>query len=399
MSVGSGTLESLRELNRLRVVDALRTAGRLSRSDIARRTGLSRSTVSTLVAGLVARGFIVETSADGESTPAGQGRPPTMLALDRSAGAAVGVDFDHDRVRVAVSDLSRAVLAEAVEPMDVDHDAGQAMNLAARLIGRVLDEAGIDATRVLGVGVAIAGPVDAPHGTLHRSPILPGWDGVDLADELGTLLDLPIHVDNDANLGALAEVTLGAGRNARHAIYLQISGGIGAGLIIDGRPYRGAFGAAGELGHIVIDDDGAICRCGNRGCLETLASGPALTRLLGESRGTEPTVAEMVALAQAGDLGCRRAIADAGRHVGRALGAMCNLFNPEMVVVGGDLSAAGELLLGPLRESVMRSAVPMATGGLDVVAGVLGERANVLGALALAIAQSEQAVAARIAAA
>ena len=110
-------------------------------------------------------------------------------------------------------------------------------------------------------------------------------------------------------------------------------------------------------------------------------------------------MAEIIALAQDGDLGCRRAIADAGRHVGRAVGALCNLFNPEMVVVGGELSAAGELLLGPLRESVMRSAVPMATEGLDVVAGVLGERANVLGALALAIAQSEQAVAARIAAA
>jgi predicted NBD/HSP70 family sugar kinase len=392
----SGSLESLRELNRLRVVDALRTAGRLSRSDIARRTGLSRSTVSTLVGDLVARGFIVEVP---DSAPAVQGRPPTMLTLDRSAGSAVGVDFDHDKVRVAVSDLSRAVLAEAVRPIDVDHDARAAMDLAASLIEGCLDDAGIDRSRVLGVGVAIAGPVDAAHGALHRSSILPGWDSVDLQAEFGELLGLPVHVDNDANLGALAEVTLGAGRNARHAAYLQISGGIGAGLIVDGRPFRGAFGAAGEMGHMVVDDTGAICRCGNRGCLETVASGPALTRLLAESRGTEPTVAEMIALAHDGDLGCRRAIADAGRHLGRAVGALCNLFNPEMVVVGGDLSAAGELLLGPLRESVMRSAVPMATEGLDVVAGVLGERANVLGALALAIAQSEQAVAARIAAA
>jgi predicted NBD/HSP70 family sugar kinase len=381
-------------------VDALRTAGRLSRSDIARRTGLSRSTVSTLVADLVGRGFVVETEeADGAGGPVSQGRPPTMLALDRSAGAAVGVDFDHDKVRVAVSDLSRAVLAEAVEPMDVDHDAREAMDSAAQLIERSLGEAGLDLTRVLGVGVAIAGPVDAAHGTLHRSPIMPGWERVDLATELGARLGLPIHVDNDANLGALAEVTLGAGRNARHAAYLQISGGIGAGLIVDGRPFRGAFGAAGEIGHMVVDDAGAICRCGNRGCLETVASAPAVARLLGESRGQEPTVAEMIELALAGDLGCRRAIADAGRHVGRAVGALCNLFNPEMVVVGGDLSAAGELLLGPLRESVMRAAVPIATGGLDVVAGVLGKRANVLGALALAIAQSDQAVAARIAAA
>jgi predicted NBD/HSP70 family sugar kinase len=311
----------------------------------------------------------------------------------------VGVDFDHDKVRVAVSDLSRTVLAEAVQTADVDHDAGKSMDLAAQLIDRSLTEAGIEASRVLGVGVAIAGPVDAAHGALHRSSILPGWNGVDLAAELSARVGVPVYVDNDANLGALAEVTLGAGRNARHAAYLQISGGIGAGLIVDGQPFRGAFGAAGEIGHVVLDDNGVICRCGNRGCLETVASGPAVARLLGESRGEEPTVSEMLALALAGDLGCRRAIADAGRHVGRAVGALCNLFNPEMIVVGGDLSAAGELLLGPMRESVMRSAVPLATEGLEVVAGVLGERANVLGALALAIAQSEHAVAARIAAA
>ena len=392
-----GSLEGLRELNRLRVVDALREAGTLSRSEIARRTGLSRSTVSTLVAGLVERGFIVERTEEG-GTPS-QGRPPTMLCLDGSAGSAVGVDFDHDRVRVAVSDLSRTVLAEAVELSDVDHDAARSMDLAARLVDEVLGAAGVDPTRVLGVGVAIAGPVDAAHGSLHRSSILPGWDGVDLADELGRRLGLPVHVDNDANLGALAEVTLGAGRNVAHAAYLQIGGGVGAGLIADGRPFRGAFGAAGEMGHVVVQDDGVICRCGNRGCLETVASGPALARLLADSRGESLSVGQIIRLAQDGDLGARRAIADAGRHAGRALGALCNLFNPEMIVVGGELSEAGELLLGPLRESVMRSAVPMATEGLDVVAGHLGDRANVLGALALAIAQSEQAVAARIAAA
>ncbi|MEA2168702.1 MAG: hypothetical protein QOF76_2002 [Solirubrobacteraceae bacterium] len=389
---------SLRELNRLRVVDELRVRGSASRAEIARCTGLSRTTVSTIVNDLVARGFVRELG-DDNATRGSQGRPPTMLVLDGTAGAAVGVDFDHDKVRVAVSDLSRAVLAEAVETADVDHDSGQSMDLAKQLIERSLAEAKVEAGRVLGVGVAIAGPVDAAHGALHRSPILPGWDGVDLAAELSERVGFPVYVDNDANLGALAEVTLGAGRNARHAAYLQISGGIGAGLIIDGRPFRGAFGAAGEIGHFVVDESGVICRCGNRGCLETVASGPALIRLLAESRGTELTVPEIIALAHDGDLGCRRAIADAGRHVGRAVGALCNLFNPEMIVVGGDLSAAGELLLGPLRESVLRSAVPMATEGLEVVAGVLGERANVLGALALAIAQSEHAVAARIAAA
>jgi predicted NBD/HSP70 family sugar kinase len=244
----------------------------------------------------------------------------------------------------------------------------------------------------------MAGPVDQRTGGMHSTSILPAWAGVDAAAELAARLELPVHLDNDANLGALAEVTLGAGRNARHACYVQISSGIGAGLIVDGRPYHGAAGSAGEIGHITVDERGPICRCGNRGCLETMASGPALTALLRDSRGEDLTVAQMIALAQEGDLGCQRVIADAGRVVGRVVAALCNIFNPEMVVVGGDLSAAGELLLGPLRESVQRSALSIATQGLDVVAGELGERANVLGALALAIAQSEHAVAARIAA-
>jgi predicted NBD/HSP70 family sugar kinase len=399
MAAGSGSLESLRELNRLRVVDALRRHGTLSRADIARITGLSRSTISTLVADLQERGFIIERPDDEPPRVIAQGRPPVLLRLDPSAGIAVGLDFDHTHVRVAVSDLSRTVVAEASVETDVDHDAGASMDLAAEMVRNALDEAGVDSDRVLGVGVAVAGPVDQAHGRLYDSSILVGWQGVDTATELRERLGVPVHIDNDANLGALAEVTLGAGRAARSAVYVQMSSGIGAGLIVEGRPYRGAAGVAGEIGHVAVDENGPICRCGNRGCLETVASIPALVRLVSESRGEELTMDQLVALAKAGDLGCRRAIADAGRVVGRVVGNLCNLFNPEMVVVGGDLSAVGELLLGPLREAVMRAALPAATAGLDVVAGELGDRANVLGALALAIANSEQAVAARIAAA
>jgi predicted NBD/HSP70 family sugar kinase len=312
---------------------------------------------------------------------------------------AVGVDLDHTHVRVAVSDLSRTLVAEASVAADVDNDAARALDAAAAMVRRALDEAGVDLDRVLGVGVALASPVDQAAGRLHRSSILPDWNGVDVVAELSARLGVPVHLDNDANLGALAEVTLGAGRRARAALYVQMASGIGAGLIVDGHPYHGATGVAGEIGHVAVDESGAICRCGNRGCLETLASGPAIARLVSESRGEELDAGRVVALARAGDLGCRRAIADAARIVGRVVGNLCNIFNPEMVVVGGELSAAGELLLGPLREAVMRAALPAATEGLDVVAGELGDRANVLGALALAIAQSEQAVAARIAAA
>jgi predicted NBD/HSP70 family sugar kinase len=207
-----------------------------------------------------------------------------------------------------------------------------------------------------------------------------------------------VHLDNDANLGALAEVTLGAGQSARTAVYVQLSSGIGAGLIVDGRPFRGATGTAGEIGHVTVDEDGDLCRCGNRGCLETLASGPALLKAVEERRGSPVTLTEVIELAAGGDGEVLAVVEQLGRCVGRVVGQICDVLNPEMVVIGGDLSAAGELLVGPLRETVMQVALPPTTRRLQVVAGELGDRANVLGALALAIAQSEQAVAARIAA-
>ena len=167
-------------------------------------------------------------------------------------------------------------------------------------------------------------------------------------------------------------------------------------MIIDGRLHRGARGTAGEIGHVLVDEAGAICRCGNRGCLETVAAGPALVELLQRSRGEELTVGGIVELAQRGDAGCARAIADAGRATGRAVAALCNLLNPEMVIVGGDVGMAGELFLEPMRTAIERYAIAPAVADVSVVAGVLGERAELLGALALAIAQSEH-LAARIA--
>jgi predicted NBD/HSP70 family sugar kinase len=396
MASGSGSLSSLREFNRLRIVDFLRVNGTASRAELSRRTGLSRSTVSTLVSDLQRRGLVVEREGQfaGEGQP---GRPAALLALDPSAGAAVGIDFNHDKVRVAVSDLSRTVLAQRTAAFDVDHDAAGAIRLAAEQAEGVLAEAGVEPDRVLGAGVALAGPIDHKRGAVHKSSVLPGWADVDAARELEDLLDTPAYVDNDANLGALAEVTLGAGRNARFAAYVSISSGIGAGVIVDGRPYRGHRGTAGEIGHVVVDAQGPICRCGNRGCLETYASSQALLRLVRPSREDELSVHEVIELAKDGDAGCRRAIADVGQAVGGVVAGLVNLFSPEMVVIGGELGEAGDLLLDSLREAVRRDALPAAAGELKIVAGELGERANLLGALALVLMQSEHEVAARVA--
>jgi predicted NBD/HSP70 family sugar kinase len=340
---------------------------------------------------------VVEYSDPDAPASMATGRPPTLLSLDRSAGAVVGIDFGHDRIHAAVSDLSRTVLAEADRCEDVDHDAEGSLDSAAELVNELLGETGLSHAEVIGVGIALSGPIDHDRGAVRPTAILPGWEGLAVAAEMSRRLgDLPVHLDNDANLGALAEVTLGAARNARNALYVMVSSGIGAGLIIEGRPYRGGGGMAGEIGHVLVDETGPICRCGNRGCLETYISGPALTDLLRRSRGEVLGVGDIVRLAHGGDAGCQRAIADAGRVLGRAVAAICNVLNPDTVVVGGDLGEAGDLLLDPMREAVGRYAIAPAAEDARVVAGVLGERAQVLGALALALLQSEH-LAARLA--
>ena len=390
--VGSGSLESLRERNRRELLDALRRKGSASRADLARLTGLSRSTVSTLVSELQASGLVVDHEATGDARAPQQGRPPTLLTLDRSAGLVIGIDFGHDQVHVAIADLSRTILAERTQPLDVDNSAASALDVAVELADEVIGAAGVDSDRILGAGVGLSGPIDVAAGTVHTGKILPGWAGVRPADELAARLGVHVHLDNDANLGALAEVTLGAGIGACDAMYVMVGGGVGAGLIIGGELYRGAGGTAGELGHVLVDESGPICRCGNRGCLEMMAGGRAIIALLRSSHGDgELTLDEVMALVADGDSGARRAIADAGRILGRSVAAVVNTFNPELVIVGGAVSAAGDVLLDPLQEAVHRYAIPSAAADVRITRGVLGDRAEVLGALELAARRSDVA--------
>src|SRR5215213_5985474 len=382
-----GSLASLRRLNRQRVIDALRTHGTISRAEIARRTGLSRSTVSSLVSDLQADGLLAERAEHGAAHGEQGGRPPILLSFEASAGVALGIGFDHDHVRVALGDLSSRILAERAVPMDTDHEAQEGLDVALAMVEELLAEAGVDRSRVIGAGLGLPGPVDQIDGVIGSSAILPGWVGVAAGEEMRRRLDVPVSVDNDANLGALAELTHGAGRGASELVYLKVSSGIGAGLILGGRLHRGTGGVAGELGHILVAPEGAVCRCGNRGCLETAASTGALLEMLRRSHG-ELTVAEMLRLAREGDLGCRRVISDAGRVVGSAAAFVFNMLNPQRLVVGGDLAEAGDLLLDGVRSSLRLSALPAAAEHAPVVAGVLGERAQVLGALALAIGEA-----------
>ncbi|HEX6391140.1 MAG TPA: ROK family transcriptional regulator, partial [Solirubrobacteraceae bacterium] len=312
----SNSLSRLRERNRALVLDALRGHGRTSRAELARVTGLSRTTVSGLVNDLIQRGLIVEHGAASGSQP---GRPGVLLSLDPSAGTALAVDFGHTHLRVAIADLASNILAEEELALDVDRSAHEALDSAADLADNVLRSAGVDWDGVIGAAMGLPGPIDSSTGVVGSSVILPGWAGLRPVEELERRIGLRVGVDNDANLAVLGEARFGAARGAQDVIYVKVSSGIGAGLLLGGRLHRGVSGSAGEFGHVLVDPEGTICRCGNRGCLETVAGSGTVLDLLRRSYGEELTIAEVLARAAAGDAGPRRALLDAGRAVGQAL--------------------------------------------------------------------------------
>ena len=228
-----GSLEALREQNLARVITALRLAGSISRSELARRTGISRTTVTSLLAELAEAGLVREESAPGAPTSQG-GRPPVLVALEPRSAVAIGVDFDHDGVRVAVADLSHAILADVERDLDVDANAARALDVAAELVEEALGVARVSRTAVLGVGMSVPAPVEASSGIVLEPSILPGWAEINPADQLSKRLKLPVQADNDANLGALGEATWGAGRGCDDFLFVQVRTGIGVGLMLGG---------------------------------------------------------------------------------------------------------------------------------------------------------------------
>ena len=373
-----GSQTSLREANRARIVSAVQQRGSLTQVELAGVTGLSAATISNIVKELAGAG-ILNTSPTSRS-----GRRAQEVTLARNLGLVAGVHFGERSLRVALADVAHRVVAEQRLPLPPEHRADSGLDRVAMLVEEMVDSLGASLSEVLAVGVGIPAPVDVRTGQVSSLGLMRGWDGVDVPEVLGRRLGVSVTVDNDANLGALAEVRLGVARGLRDVAYLRVSHGVGVGLVLGGRLFHGRSGGAGELGHLVIDEDGPVCRCGNRGCLETAVSSSELLRRLQGTHG-HLTLRDVVAQAQDGDVACREVIADAGRHLGVALAALCTLLDPEMVVVGGDLAHAKDILLDPLREVLDGRTLPSTAGPVAVEASALGDQAEVRGALVLAL--------------
>lgn len=371
-----------RSANRSRVIHALRQHGAMSRAALA-EIGLSRSTVASVVGELIEAGAVVEIGGDGprpaarpasafRSGASKAGRPPTLIGLKGGLGAAIGVEIGNGIVRIAVCDVAQELLRHEAVPVDERTSPQDTLLLVDRLIDELLEETGFRRDEVIGVGVAMPGPIQRRTGLTGRACTLKPWVGLDSRLLAEHVLGLPVHAGNDANLAALAEMTWGAARGLRDYAYIYTATGLGAGFVMDGRLYVGANGTAGEIGHTTINEDGLVCACGGRGCLNTLANPDAITGQLGQSHGRRPSIGEVIALAHEGDAGCRRVLADAGRHIGVAMANMYNLLDPELIVLGGSLAPAGDILIEPLRQSMIRRAIHAGEAVPDVVAGEIG---------------------------
>ncbi len=372
------------------VFSLIRDGHARTRSDIGRVTGLSRTAVTARVAALLDSGLVVEgIDPDGrEREPSTGGRPPVGLRFNQHAGVVLAGAIGRSRTQLGVCDLDGGVLAT----VDLDQEVGAApddlMPQVVAAFTDLLETTGRRAKDVRAVGLSIPGTVEFERGASLDSPIMAGWDGVELAPYLEELTDpsrAPVFVDNDANVMALSE-RRGHLERHRDLLFVKASTGIGVGIVTDGRLLRGALGAAGEIGHNKIPAaQGLPCRCGDTGCLEAVAAGWALVQAA-RTGGHEIThVRDLVALAVKGDADARHLVRVAGRRIGEVVASAVNVLNPEAVVVGGDLAQAYDPFVAGLRESLYSQASALATRELVIVPVTHGEQSGVVGCAALAI--------------
>jgi predicted NBD/HSP70 family sugar kinase len=372
---------SLHAFNRDAVLRVVRSRPGVTRTELTAITGLSRSTVAKIIRDLIANGVVAE---EPRLDSAGRGRPATALRLTPRAGLVGGLDFGHSHVRAAVATAGEHVLCERTVALPTDDSPAVALRRGADLLEELAHEAGATVRDLLAVGVGLPAPIDSRVGRVSANGVLPGWVDVQPAAALQEMIGVAVHVDNDANLGARAEHRAG-GQPSANLIYVKAASGIGAGLILRGEVYQATRGVAGELGHVRVPGAGELCRCGSRGCLETIASAP---RILDELRFLHPdldTFADLVALVRGDDPAATRAVADAGRLIGRVLADLCNVLAPDCVILGGQLSETGPVLLDAVRREIDHHAQPAVTRDLDIRISSLQDRAEITGAVLLAV--------------
>jgi len=380
--------------NEMTVLDHVFWSSRISREAVASGSSFSKSRANAAVAAMLEQGVLEPT---GEQQTTG-GRRATTLRLSRNLGVLVGVAVGATALEVGVLAPDLALLAHHSEPADVRDGPARVLARVRALIRDLLGRAGARPRQVIAVGIGVPGPVAFDRGQLDNPPLMPEWDGYSIRDDLRADFTAPVFVDNDVNVMALGELWR-MQRGLQNFLVIKVGTGIGCGIVCHGQVYRGSNGSAGDVGHICVDPTGPRCHCGNVGCVETMAAGPAiaraavqaaesgqspmLARMLGE-RGTLklPDVAQA---SRAGDVATNAIVQRAGALVGQMLASVVNFYNPSHVFIGGAVQRIGPLFLAAVRQSVYHRSLPLSTRQLEIQYTPLGERAGLVGAAVLAM--------------
>jgi predicted NBD/HSP70 family sugar kinase len=355
------------------VLALIRAGEANTRNELAEALDIARSTVVQRLGVLTEAGLVLP-SGDAQSSG---GRPASMFAFNESAGVVLAGDLGQTGCHLAVCDMAAHVLAEHTAPLSIADGPEPILAWVRERFAELLVKVGQDWSDVVGIGIGVPGPVDFETGTLINPPAMPGWDAADVRKEFADYSNCPVLVDNDARIMAVGEHR-GVRPDDQNMLFVKFGTGISAGLIADGRILRGAGGAAGDIGHIVVEpDSGEMCRCGNVGCLDAVAGGWAISRRMGAAAPTPPDV---VRLAQAREPVATNEVRRSGRLLGLAIAHAVNLLNPSSVVIGGKLAEADEQVVAAVREAVYRQATPIASRHLQIVLSELGHMAGVIGA-------------------
>ncbi len=391
-----GNRELIRRMNRNLVLNIIKSRGPISRTDIARLSGLSLATVSGITAELIEKGLVHEMGA-GQSTG---GRRPVLLRLNHQAGFVVGLKLMEHVITSAVTDLDAQVLHHRMTPLPPSGKAplsfDELLPLMVEAIEATIAEAGVERERVFGVGVGIAGLVDGKTGICHYSPFF-GWRDVQVAQPLAEQLGLPVYLENDVNTLTIAEQWFGYGHDVEHFVVVTVGRGIGAGVVVNGQFYRGYLGGAGEFGHITMLPNGPTCTCGKQGCLEALASDPAVVHQaeVAIAQGEHSILSDVdrlnleaiIEAAEAGDSLARRLLADSGRWLGIGIATLVNILNPQMVIIGGEGVRAGKWRLDPMREAIRAHVFNGLADNLEVVIEPSGDETWARGAACVVLGE------------
>jgi predicted NBD/HSP70 family sugar kinase len=381
----TGDKQLLRDLNRTIVLNLIAQRGPLSRTDLARQGNLPAASITRIVGEFLAAGLVRE----DEPAESSGGRPPILLRINPGAGYVAGVKLREDGLTVVVCDLACNVIAHHDAALPIGALPYTAVDAIAAAVQHCIEAAQVARAPVLGCGIGLSGMIDSTRGLCRYSAIL-GWHNVELGPALEYKLRMPVRVDNDVNTLAVAERQFGVGRRVSDFLLVTLGRGIGLGIVVAGEIYRGSQGGAGEFGHTTVDTsaEAPLCNCGKRGCLEAIASDYGIVRAAtggDPNHQVESVMPRLVARAQAGDSAVRAIFARAGQVVGVAIANLVNIFDPALVVLGGEGLRAGEWLLGPLRETVPRHLFGRTSADLEITAHTDDEVSWARGAASLVL--------------